>query len=178
MDAWTSKLPPFDDMVGVQEMDNVVYLEFTDRYLAVLELPVGERLRALKKLDNEVINLSPKYSISKSFLPLMSSLIKLDADHLARLHLARGALLVEEYRLDHNGQLPADLQDLTPDYVETLPVDPYDGKSIKYKEIEDRYIVYSIGDDGIDHGGRSKDDPSGYTFDNLGTDIVFTVKIK
>jgi len=179
MDKWTSWLPSLGDMVGVPEMDNVVYLEFTDRYLAVLELPVGQRHRAVRKLDNEVIILNPKYSISKSFLPLMSSLIKLDTDHLARLHLAQGALLVEQYRLDHNGQLPADLQDLTPDYVETLPVDPFNyGRAIKYKQIEGGYIVYSIDDDEIDHGGRSKDDPPDYTFDNLGTDMVFTVKRK
>jgi hypothetical protein len=40
-----------------------------------------------------------------------------------------------------------------PQYIDKAPIDPFDGKPMRYKLTEPGYIVYSIGEDGTDEGG-------------------------
>jgi hypothetical protein len=35
-------------------------------------------------------------------------------------------------------------------------VDPFDGKPLRYKRTEPGYMVYTIGPDGVDDGGRER----------------------
>ncbi len=49
------------------------------------------------------------------------------------------------------------MADLTPQYIDKVPIDPFDGKPVRYKLTEPGYIVYSIGEDGTDEGGLEKD---------------------
>lgn len=57
------------------------------------------------------------------------------------------------YFLDHH-TYPASLKDLTPNYLNSIPSDPFAVKgSLQYKRNKTGYILYSIGPDGIDSGG-------------------------
>ena len=91
----------------------------------------------------------------------------------ARLDLARTALAVELYRVKE-GRLPDHLTDLTGDYLETVPVDPFDDTPIKYRKLEKGYVIYSVGSDGKDDEG-TKLDRVGIPLTD-GTDIPFTVR--
>jgi len=51
-----------------------------------------------------------------------------------------------------NGALPASLELLIPQYIASVPVDPYDGQPFRYDPA--RAIVYSVGEDGKDDGGK------------------------
>ena len=35
-----------------------------------------------------------------------------------------------------------------------MPLDPYDGKPLRYRRVADGVIVYSVGPDGSDNGGN------------------------
>jgi len=52
-----------------------------------------------------------------------------------------------------------------PAYLEAVPKDPFDDKELRYKKLETGFVVYSIGEDGNDDGGkerpRKKPRPSG-----------------
>lgn len=57
---------------------------------------------------------------------------------------------------------PASLEELVPKYLAGVPVDPWDGKALKYRVHaagQERdgwgYTLYSVGGDGVDDGGRS-----------------------
>ena len=63
-------------------------------------------------------------------------------------------LAVERFRLD-NDALPETLNDLAPKYIESIPLDPFDGNPLRYKKLETGYSIYSIGPDCIDDGGKS-----------------------
>jgi len=76
-----------------------------------------------------------------------------EAEGLARLRTARAALAVERFRLA-NGRLPAELNQLTPRFLATLPRDPFDGEQLRYKLLPTGYVLYSIGPDGRDDGGK------------------------
>jgi hypothetical protein len=77
----------------------------------------------------------------------------------AARRLAAAALAVRWYALEHDGTLPATLDKLVPDYLPHVPEDPFDpaGSSIRYVSDPNRPILYSVGDDGIDHGGSEAD---------------------
>jgi hypothetical protein len=62
-------------------------------------------------------------------------------------------LALELYHREH-GKWPESLGELAPKYLPTLPADPITGKPLHYKIVDDRPIVYSVGVDGDDDGGR------------------------
>lgn len=64
---------------------------------------------------------------------------------------AETAAAVEEYRMDHEGRLPPAVTALTPTYLETVPLDPFDGEPLRIRQFTNGYCVYSIGE--IDVGG-------------------------
>jgi hypothetical protein len=62
-------------------------------------------------------------------------------------------MALELYHREH-GKWPESLSELSPKYLPTLPADPITGKPLHYKIVDDRPIVYSVGVDGDDDGGR------------------------
>jgi len=66
-------------------------------------------------------------------------------------------LALEVYRSEH-GAYPEALAALLPDVLAELPPDPYSGKPLGYRLLDDDaygrgYLLYSVGADGIDNGG-------------------------
>jgi len=76
---------------------------------------------------------------------------KVRFDALGRLAVA--ALAVERYRLDHK-KWPKRWEDLTPKYLASIPADPWDDKPLKLKRVEKGILIYAVGPDGEDDGGR------------------------
>jgi hypothetical protein len=70
------------------------------------------------------------------------------------LHIAFAMAL---YQRDH-GRYPAKLNELATKYLTTVPDDLFSGKPLVYRPAEKGYLLYSVGINGIDEGGRCKDD--------------------
>jgi hypothetical protein len=81
---------------------------------------------------------------------------------------AEVAVAMTRFRLDH-GAMPARLDDLVPDYLDAVPTDPFDGKPIRLAVKPDRWIIYSVGPDGVDNGGVEMDK-------NRKGDVIFTLR--
>jgi hypothetical protein len=79
------------------------------------------------------------------------------------------ALLATERFRQAEGKWPASLDQLRPRFLSEVPLDPFDGKPLRYKRLEDGVIVYSVGADGTDNGGIL-DRESPY---KQGTDVGF-----
>lgn len=92
----------------------------------------------------------------------------------ASAKLAATAFAIEEFR-QANNRLPETLQELTPKFMEAIPIDPFDGKPIRYRQVSAGYVVYSVDVDGRDDGGKTSParkklkDPNTY-------DLTFTVE--
>jgi hypothetical protein len=69
------------------------------------------------------------------------------------------AFALAAYRADH-GSYPAKLDDLSPKYVPSIPNDLFCGAALVYRPDEKGYLLYSVGVNGIDEGGRTADDES------------------
>lgn len=79
----------------------------------------------------------------------------------SEMNMAAVALAVRMYVLDHD-RYPAKLEDLVPEYLPHVPVDPMaaEGTPLGYAILDGRPLVYSVGPDGVDHtanGARPPD---------------------
>jgi len=92
---------------------------------------------------------------------------------IAHLRIIRVALGVERWRLAHNGNVPDSLAELVPDCLPAIPNDPFDEKPLRYKKLASGYVIYSIGSDLTDDGGKEK--PANAK-DTDRYDITFTVE--
>lgn len=64
------------------------------------------------------------------------------------------SLALRVYRLE-NGKYPEQLKELAPRYLKQIPTDPFGGgENMRYKKIKNTYVLYSIGSDGVDNGGK------------------------
>ncbi len=74
------------------------------------------------------------------------------------LHLA---FALAAYHADHK-KYPAALADLASKYIEQVPTDLFSGKPLVYKPSDAGYLLYSVGVNGTDDGGKTfGDDPPG-----------------
>lgn len=66
------------------------------------------------------------------------------------------AIALKRYQLRH-GVYPPDLAALVPDFLPTVPCDPVDGESLRYRlNADGTFLLYSVGEDGEDNGGDPK----------------------
>jgi hypothetical protein len=71
----------------------------------------------------------------------------------AFLRAAATALAVERFRRA-KGQWPEKLTDLVPAYLTAVRMDPFDGQPLRFKKQNEGAVIYSVGADGQDDGGR------------------------
>ena len=91
-------------------------------------------------------------------MPGLATFAEFAAKYDAIRQVARLGVAAEQYRFRH-GKLPAKLDELAPEFIPAVPLDPFDGKPMKMKRTEHGLIVYSIGPDMVDNGGAPFDPP-------------------
>jgi len=111
---------------------------------------------------------------SSLFLPAAGNACARQTRSSAQIRTAQAALAIERFRLATE-RLPAQLGDLVPQYLSTVPADPFDGKPLRYHRLEKGYVVYSVGPDGEDNGGRERP-ANAKSSDKTHYDIPFTVE--
>jgi hypothetical protein len=78
--------------------------------------------------------------ISPSYYGYISRAMKCDV-HRGLCDLA---MAVTAYRAKNNSY-PADLKELVPEYIDRIPLDPFDGKPLKMKSVDGGLDLYSVG---------------------------------
>ncbi|MEX1097537.1 MAG: hypothetical protein WED34_15940 [Planctomycetales bacterium] len=98
-----------------------------------------------------------------NFLPGHTVAVKSGERTLMETDLVQLAFALAAYRADQGEYAPA-LADLAPKYIAAVPDDLFSGKPLIYRPTEDGsgYLLYSVGQNEIDDGGRwIDDDPEG-----------------
>ena len=72
---------------------------------------------------------------------------------LARLRLLRTELSLRCY-LAEQGRAPNRLEQLVPKYLQNVPFDPFGGNPLVYRAQGTNWLLYSVGKDGVDDGGK------------------------
>jgi hypothetical protein len=134
---------------GVFELDVLVALNLRLACIRASQLPFADGLRAAKTISDQEMQYS---SGGSSFLimPAEVSGLTTQARCIAQLRAARGALILERTRLTQ-GRLSDAVDAL-------LPVDPFTGQPLRFRKLETGYVVYSVGENGVDDGGEEEKD--------------------
>jgi hypothetical protein len=122
---------------------HLFYLEEMSKMIETQARPHHARREGWREQDQESW---PWYAKWVSGLTNLSGML-LRADYSqARASLATTALALKRYGLDR-GSYPASLDELVPDFLEAVPLDPFTGESLEYAGEEDGFRLHSAGED-------------------------------
>jgi hypothetical protein len=153
-----------------RDSDFILYLDMWEKLGAAIDLPYPRPLDVAKQLTSQMKESKENGRTFGVLFVEWDKSFLFDAKTHAQLLLSEAALAAERYRLANHNQLPATLQDLVPSFLGAVPADPFDGKPLRYNRLPKGYIIYSIGEDGVDNGG------SEWNPDTKTGDLTFTVE--
>ncbi|MGE5293746.1 MAG: hypothetical protein ACM3VT_02865 [Solirubrobacterales bacterium] len=141
--------------MGVLDCEWATYLDLMRQYIEAGRLPASERLRRFREIEARRASLPESYAIVRIVMPSVETLASVDLANQARLQTAQTAVAVERYRIAA-GRLPESLADLVSTHLDAIPEDPFDGRPLRYRTSQTGYIIYSIGRDEKDSGGKER----------------------
>ncbi len=168
-------------ITGSTDRDLAEFLDFTGECAEALELPLHEQLGRLQKVEAKFSKESKDRmsmfgkSLIRLLRPAYVRLVELHLNYICRLRVCRAGLGVERYRLAE-GVLTDKLEELVPEYMDSILLDPFDGKPLRYKKLERGYVIYGVGKDRRDNGGVEASKEGSRRGEE--SDITFTVKWK
>jgi RNA polymerase sigma factor (sigma-70 family) len=108
----------------------------------------GERPRSFDAVDLHT-------RVTRGMLPATTAFAQVVARGKAMIRAAEGAVLVRRWQLRHDGAVPPTPEAAAKEAgLASVPIDPYDGRPIRFAVVDGRPTVYAIGQDGRDDGGR------------------------
>jgi len=142
----------------------------------------AEREKAFRKIDDDIRKLAasakdwksldfllllggPRSAISDRigqmlvslFLPVTRPCFNADDRGAMQFDLIKLAFALAAHRADH-GTYPTKLADLVPKYAVEIPQDIFSESELHYRQEPGGYLLYSVGQNGKDDGGRGMDD--------------------
>jgi hypothetical protein len=126
-------------------------LHYLNQAIEIAKRPPEEQQTALQELEG-TLQEAPK--VAKMVLPAIVKVREAYVRNLAQMRCAAVALAAERYRRQ-NDRWPAKLADLVRSrLLRKVPADPYDGRPLRYRKLKNGVVVYSVGPDGRDDGGK------------------------
>ena len=168
-EALGGELPP--GFVWNRDEDLALYLDLMEQAVAAAQQPFPQAQQELRAVSNRVASMTQgrfsrfRYARTVLLMPALEATVPAAARGDAENEAALTAIAIEQYRRQH-GRWPDRLEQLVPECLPQLPVDPFDGRTLRYVVQADRYLLYSVGQDGVDNGGQGEYEP----------DVVMPVK--
>lgn len=139
--------------------DKPTYLQLMRETIAAFEKDGPARKQAAAAADARVIELTRTwnakrtYPITLSIMPPVIACAEAANRNDGERDAARAAVAVERF-FRSEGRLPSKLNELVPRFLGSPPIDPCDGQPLRYRVEAAEYLVYSVGPNGVDDGGR------------------------
>jgi hypothetical protein len=161
--------------LGLGHRDGITYLDLMGEYLKTTQLPPHLRQEAADVTNAKADEIPGSRVLLKIIVPALARVTTLDLRNMAQLRTARVGLAIERYRLAA-GELPGELADLVPTYLDVVPSDPFDGNDLRYKKLATGFVVYSIGEDGSDDGGKERPPKRKRGEEPVNYDVTFIIE--
>jgi hypothetical protein len=141
------------------------YLKLLTELVETAKLPAEQWPARLREIDERGRQLPIEF---QSWLQSSVQSAEPFQKNQALLRCAIAGVAVERYRLAR-GRWPDSLATVVPDFLEQMPLDPYDGQPLRLRRLEDGVVIYSLGPDAQNDGGKlDRQNPSA-----PGTDLGF-----
>lgn len=161
---------------GLKDADERLLLETMEEMITLADREGPEALQRHEQLIRDAgvkARRFPPKLLSALMLPALARVPARFAAFEARRRAATVALAVERYRQAHDGHLPADLAELTPQLPPDVLRDPFDNGPLRLKPLPAGFEVYSLGPNRVDDGGTERS-RKGYGVQNY--DVTFFVE--
>jgi hypothetical protein len=121
--------------------------------IANARLPLHEQLAKQKELEAKLRDPTSVGRFTRMLVPAAHKF----SIGFRRYHASLRSLIVllaaERFRRV-DGHWPESIEQLRPKYLAEVPLDPFDGKPMRYQRLTDGIQVYSVGPDESDNGGN------------------------
>lgn len=138
--------------LGFRDIDALYAVDILNQTMAFAALPFPDCLEVDKSTSGDNIPRMLAPLTLMLGLPTQSRLIFQFGNLEAYRRIMLAALAIERFRINR-GFLPEHLEELTPDFLDAIPQDPFDGQPLRYRRDESYYMVYSVGSNRKDNGG-------------------------
>ncbi|HEV2949877.1 MAG TPA: hypothetical protein VGX70_21040 [Gemmataceae bacterium] len=135
---------------GSVKAQRAVMLDIMTENVEAAKLPVEQQEAEFKRIEQSI---SGRPQLIRMLVPAGMRVEQAYWRSQAQLRAAIVALAVERFRREH-GRWPNSLGELVPDKLPQVYIDPYDGKPLRYRRNKDGVVIYSVGPDKIDDGGK------------------------
>lgn len=143
---------------SILNVDEAMYLRLMARKIAAAEKSSWDSREELAEIDRQIEDLSFPHIVTAIMLPVYARATEKRDQTIARVGLAQVALALKAYK-NEKGEYPESLAQL-PEVIEwaDLPEDPFSGQDFIYRREGEGFLVYSIGADLEDDGGKAEED--------------------
>ncbi len=171
-----------------------------DRFIDALSKPTrNERRAALDKIDVDIKNLASEVKDARAIvgsllsrkvagqqmgrvlvallLPAVQAVVAAEDRSTGCEGMVQTAYALAAYRAEHKSY-PTELAQLVPKHLKAIPEDPFSGGPLRYKREADGYLLYMVGLNGKDDGGRTYDDAPAEGVTQPGDDVTFRMPVK
>ncbi len=159
------------NLFGNYQRDQLTYLHLMRQMIDSAKQP-----HQLERMDIASIreSMPRQFYRSRALLPTYRTWISTTQQILTATELAQTAIAVKRYQAAH-GDFPTTLDQLVPEYLDTVPIDPFATQTVRYQHREDRIVIYSVGPDRTDNDGIDRSDERALRSDERLGDITFTL---
>ncbi len=135
---------------GTVTNNRAALLERMNRMVEISKLPPGEQAA---RLDEQKATFAKEPLLVRELLLTATEKIA-EAERRTRglLRCTAAGLAAERYRRKY-GRWPEKLDDLKGEFLRQVPLDPYDGRPLRYRKDGEGIVIYAIWKDGTDDGG-------------------------
>lgn len=124
-------------------------------FLLPLETNLPRRVRAQLNMRRSILETTARMGDGHADISLAGQAAQAEA----RRRILITAIALERFRLKH-GSYPKSLDALSPDWLETPPIDFMNGKPLRYSLYNNgHFLLYSVGLDEKDNGGKMAVEP-------------------
>jgi hypothetical protein len=148
---------------GIDRVDNILLgwplsklrdnhaamLEFMSELVEVARLPLEDQQDAMERLSTKHEKLPALARDLTAFRKGAECNLRVRAE----LRCAAAALAAERFRLQH-GRWPDSLVELVPAFLKKIPTDPYARAPLRFQKTEQGLVIYALGPDLQDDGGK------------------------
>jgi len=139
--------------LGLHDMDALSHINVIQAYIEAASLPRHEALIRMRAIEKE--HQSKLGMLTRILRPAFKRMYQVELQAVAGSLCARTALAVERHRLS-TGQVPDTLDGLVPTFMPSVPLDPFDGGPLRFRDLGVGYVVYSVGQDLTDNQGEEQ----------------------
>jgi hypothetical protein len=136
---------------GEIKTQRAALLRHLTQLVEAARLPVEQQVRRLEQLQATVKEQPP---LVRLFTPALEKVAAACQRSQALMHCAIVAVAAERYRRAYQSWPDALAALQTAGFLAKLPADPFNGASLRLGRLGDGIVIYSLGPDGKDDGGK------------------------